>query len=70
MSEAAGRPLPDPSASLAASMLVATWVVATLEAHRVFSKSHNIKKSNTAVLTIVNQRVLGANGALKGTRYA
>lgn len=70
LAQAARRPLPDTSASLAASLLVATWIVASVEAHRVFGKSKSIKKSNVAFLTIVDQGVLGVSAALKGTRYA
>ena len=70
LADAAGHSLPNPSASLAASLLVSTWVVATLEAHRVFSKSHNVKKSNVAFLGIVDQGVVGAKAALKSTPYA
>jgi AcrR family transcriptional regulator len=70
LAEAADRSMPDPSASLAASLLVATWVVASLEAHRVFRTSQNVKKANVTFLSIVDQGVLGAKAALKGTRYA
>jgi hypothetical protein len=68
--KAANRHLPDPAASLAASLLVATWVVAALEAHRIFRESRDVEKSNTAFLAIVDQGVRGLKVALEGTPYA
>lgn len=70
LAKAADRRLPDPAASLAASLLVATWVVASLEAHRIFIESHDAEKSNTAFLTIVDQGVKGLKVAVEGTPYA
>jgi AcrR family transcriptional regulator len=70
LAEAAGSKLPDASARLASSLLVATWVVASLEAHRVFGKSRTIKKSNEAFLSLVDQGVAGAKAAVAGTRYS
>ena len=70
LAEAAGCSLPDPSASLAASLLVATWVVASMEAHRVFSQTASVKKSNAAFLTLIDQGASGAMTAVKGTRYS
>jgi AcrR family transcriptional regulator len=70
MAAAAGRSLPDPEAGLAASLLVATWVVAALEAHRVFCKTRDPKKSTAAFLTLVDRGAKGAKAALKGTPYA
>lgn len=70
LSESAGRKAPDAAATLAASLLIATWVVASLEAHRVFGKSHSVKKSNEAFLTLVDQGVAGAKAAVSGTLYS
>jgi AcrR family transcriptional regulator len=70
LAKAANRRLPDPAASLAASLLVATWVVASLEAQRVFRKSRDIEKSNMAFLTIVDQGVRGVKVAVDGSPYA
>jgi AcrR family transcriptional regulator len=65
------RRLPsDPYASLAASMLVATWVVATFEAHRIFQHSRDVKKSNAAFLAIIDRGVSGTKAAAAGTPYA
>jgi AcrR family transcriptional regulator len=70
LADAAGEPSADVSARLAASMLVAAWVVAAVEAHRIFRKSRHVKKSNEAFLTLIDQGALGARAALKGTPYA
>jgi AcrR family transcriptional regulator len=68
--KAAGRRQPDPAATLAASLLVAAWEVAFLEAHRVFHQSRNIKKANTAFLAIVDQGTRGLKAAVEGSPYA
>jgi len=70
MAAAADRSLPDPEASLAASLLVASWVVAALEAHRIFCKTHDAQKSNTAFLALMDRGAKGAKAALKETPYA
>jgi AcrR family transcriptional regulator len=62
--------LPDPAASLAASLLVATWVVASLEAQRIFRQSRDVEKSHLAFLSMVDQGAKGAKVAVKGTPYA
>ena len=70
LAKAANRHLPDPTASLAASLLVATWVVAALEAHRIFCESLDPEKSGTTFLAIVDQGVRGLKVAVEGTPYA
>jgi AcrR family transcriptional regulator len=67
--KAADRHQPDSAANLAASLLVATWEVAFLEAHRVFQQSRNIKKANTAFLEIVDQGTRGLKAAVEGSPY-
>ncbi len=69
LTTAAAQHLPDPSANLAASLLVATWEVAFLEAHRIFHKSRNIKKANAAFLAIVDKGTRGLKVALEGSPY-
>jgi AcrR family transcriptional regulator len=65
----AARRQPDPSANLAASLLVATWEVALLEAHRIFHQSRDIKKANKAFLAIVDQGTRGLKAAVEGSPY-
>lgn len=69
LAKAAGRQ-PDADASLAASLLVATWQVAFLEAHRIFHQSRDIEKANTAFLAIVDQGTQGLKAAVEGSPYA
>jgi AcrR family transcriptional regulator len=69
LAKAAHRRQPDPSANLAASLLVATWEVAFLEAHRIFRQSRNIKKANAAFLAIIDQGTRGLECAVKGSPY-
>ena len=70
LAAAADCRLPDPAASLAASLLVATWVVAALEAHRIFIESRDVEKSNTVFLGIIDQGVKGLKVAMERTPYA
>ena len=63
------RPLPDLFASLAASLLVATWTVALLEAHRAFQQDQDASKANTGFLEIVDRGTKGVQSALEGTPY-
>lgn len=63
------RHQPDPLANLAASLLVATWEVAFIEAHRIFHRSRDIKKANKAFLTIVDQGTRGLKAAVEGSPY-
>ncbi|HEY1742557.1 MAG TPA: TetR/AcrR family transcriptional regulator [Granulicella sp.] len=69
LAESVKRPLPDPIARLAASLLVATWAVALLEAHRMFQQDHDVEKANTAFLDLVDRGANGVRSALKGTPY-
>jgi AcrR family transcriptional regulator len=67
--KAAARRQPDPDANLVASLLVATWEVAFLEAHRIFHQSRSIKKANRVFLAIVDQGIRGLKAAVEGSPY-
>ena len=69
LAESVQSPLPDPVAGLAASLLVATWAVALVEAHRVFQVNHNVKKANTIFLDLIDRGTKGVHSALEGTPY-
>jgi len=69
LAKAANRRKSDTDANLAASLLVATWEVAFIEAHRAFQKSRNIKKANTAFLAMVDQGTRAVKAAVAGSRY-
>jgi AcrR family transcriptional regulator len=70
LAKTADRHPPDADAKLAASLLVATWEVAFVEAHRVFLEGRDIEKANTAFLTIVDQGTRGLKAAVEGSPYA
>jgi len=62
-------PLPDPVASLAASLLVATWTVALIEAHRAFQQGQNRQEATNAFLGLIDRGTKGVQSALEGTPY-
>jgi len=70
LSECAGREPTDPAAHLAASMLLATWTVAFIQAHRTFRKSRNKEKAKAAFLALVDQGTIAIKAAMAGTPYA
>ena len=63
------RHLPDPIASLAASLLVATWTVALIEAHRAFQQDQDLAGANRAFLELIDRGTRGVQSALEGTPY-
>jgi hypothetical protein len=69
LAKSVDRPLPDPVASLAASLLVATWTVALIEAHRAFWQVQNLEKANTAFLGLIDRGTKGVQSASEGTPY-
>jgi AcrR family transcriptional regulator len=69
LAKSVDRPLPDPVASLAASLLVATWTVALLEAHQAFQQDHDLEKANHAFLGLIDRGTNGVQSALEGTPY-
>jgi AcrR family transcriptional regulator len=69
LSECVGREPTDPDARLAAALLLATWTVAFIEAHRTFRQSRNAQKARAAFLAIVDQGTVGLKAAMAGTPY-
>jgi hypothetical protein len=55
---------------LAASLIVASWAVAFVEAHRSFHKSGNAAKAYKTFLAIIDQGSKGVKAAVQWTRYA
>ncbi len=70
LAECVGQPASDPSAHLAASLLLATWTVSLLEAHRSFRKNRDKEAAKATFLALVDQGTVGLNAALRGTPYA
>ena len=70
LSECVGREPTDPDAQLAAGLLLATWTVALVQAHRTFRQERNTKKAKAAFLAIVDKGTIGLKAAMAGTPYA
>jgi hypothetical protein len=70
LSERVGRDPDDPEAQLAAGLLLATWTVAFIQAHRTFRLGQDIEEAQTAFLAIVDKGTIGLTAAMAGTPYA
>ncbi len=70
LAEGAGRDLADSNAGLAAGLLLATWTVAFMEAHRTFRRSRDAEMAKATFLAMVDQGSLGLTAAMAGTPYA
>jgi len=69
LSECVGRVPADPDAYLAASLLLATWTAAFIQAHRTFRETRNTKDANAAFLAIIDKGTAGLKAAMVGTPY-
>ncbi|MFL9868652.1 TetR/AcrR family transcriptional regulator [Paraburkholderia fungorum] len=70
LSECGGQEATDPDARLAASLLLATWTVAFIEAHRTFREKRDTEAAKAAFLAIVDKGTIGLKAAMAGTPYA
>ena len=70
LSERVGREPTDPPAGLAANLLLATWTVGLLQAHRTFRRSRDTEEAKAAFLAMVDQGTIGLKAAMAGTPYA
>jgi AcrR family transcriptional regulator len=70
LAETVGRKVSDPDALLAAGLLLATWTVALIEAHRTFKKSQREKTAQAVFLALVDKGTVGIKAALADTPYA
>jgi AcrR family transcriptional regulator len=69
LSESVDRKPGDAAADLAAGLLLATWTVAFIQAHRTFRRSRNSEEARTAFLALVDQGSIGLRAAMAGTPY-
>ncbi len=60
---------PDHFASLTATLVVATWTVALIEAHRAFQHHKNLERANKVLLELVDRGTKGVQAALNGTPF-
>ena len=70
LSDCVGRPPGDPAAQLAASLLLATWSVAFVQAHGSFGQRRDTAQAQATFLAFVDKGALGLDAALAGTPYA
>ena len=70
LSDCVGREPADPVAHLAAGLLLATWTVAFIQAHRTFRQTRDMKQANAAFLALVDKGAIGVKAAMAGTPYA
>lgn len=70
LAESAGRPADDLAAKLASAMLLATWSVAFIEAHRNFRQHQDPEKAKTLFLGFIDMGIVGVEAAMKSTPYA
>ena len=69
LSECVGREAIDPAAHLAADLLLATWAVALIQAHRRFRQTQDAERSKAVFLAIVDKGTQGLKAAMAGTPY-
>jgi AcrR family transcriptional regulator len=70
LAESAGREPTDPDAQLAAGLLLATWTVGFIEAHRTFRRRQDAEQAKAAFLAMVDKGSSGVKAAMAGTPYA
>ncbi|HEY5959599.1 MAG TPA: hypothetical protein VIV60_23755 [Polyangiaceae bacterium] len=70
LAESVGREPNDPDAQLAASLLLTTWTVALIQAHRIYGETRDTEQANAAFLAVVDRGSLGVKAAMAGTPYA
>ncbi|MDR6669022.1 TetR/AcrR family transcriptional regulator [Rhizobium sp. 1399] len=70
LAESVGQDPADTTAKLAAAMLLASWSVAFIEAHRTFRQGRDTVKAKAVFLALVDQGSAGVKAAMAGTAYA
>jgi AcrR family transcriptional regulator len=70
LAECVGRDPADPDAQLAAGLLLATWSVAFIQAHRTFRQRRDREEAKAAFLALVDRGTMGVKAAMAGTPYA
>ena len=70
LADSVGREPEDPDAQLAAGLLLATWTVALIHAHRVFRQKRDTQEANAAFLALVDKGSTGIKAAVADTPYA
>lgn len=69
LAETCGQPPGDPSAHLAAGLMVSTWNVAFSEAQKIFDRTQNAEDAKNCFLALIDRGTAGATAAVAGTAY-
>lgn len=69
LARSAGRPAPDQEAELAASLLLACWSTAYLQAHQLYRSSADTAQAQSLFLMRVEQGCAAVRAALAGSAY-
>jgi AcrR family transcriptional regulator len=70
LAESAGQEATDADAQLAANLLLATWAVAFIRAHRTYRESRDAGKAKSVFLALIERGSSGIEAAMAGTPYA
>ncbi|WP_202326213.1 TetR/AcrR family transcriptional regulator [Mesorhizobium sp. 113-3-9] len=70
LAESVGREPTDPDAHLAANLVLASWTVAFIQAHRVYQESQDAEKAKSIFLSVIDKGTRGIEAAMAGTPYA
>jgi AcrR family transcriptional regulator len=70
LAECAGREATDPDAQLAASILLATWSVAFVQAHKTFHQDQDADQAQATFLAMVDKGSIALQTAMAGSPYA
>ncbi|SDT53309.1 TetR/AcrR family transcriptional regulator [Bradyrhizobium canariense] len=70
LAESVEREPTDPDAHLAANLLLATWTVAFIRAHRAYRESQDAEKAKSVFLALIDRGTSGLEAAMVGTPYA
>lgn len=70
LAECTGREIGDPLAHLAASLLLASWSTALIEAHRAFRQHGDAQQAKAGFLALLDRGHAGVHAAMAGTPYA
>ena len=65
LAESAGRQAGDPDAHLAASLLLATWSVALIQAHRAFRQGQDAGQAQAVFLALLDRGTMGVAAAVQ-----
>ena len=65
--ECVGRESTNPDAHLAAGLLLTTWTVGLVQAHRTLRQNRDTEEAKAAFLAIVDKGTIGVKAAMAGT---